>query len=237
MILTVRGRPTSAFNFQASYTLSHALDYPEAGTRFDQDGGLNIPDPAAYFSYWGDANWDVRQRFSLSEVYTVPGMKSGFGKVLTSGWEISSITAVQSGTPFWVFCGSAACDYNQDGVNYDIPDTPTTDFSGSHSRQSYINGIFTAADFPVPAAGTEGDLQRNSYRNPGLFQVDASVLKNTFVPWLGEAGNLQLRFDFVNVFNHVNLGPVDANVADGNFGKVTTALGARQLQLAARISF
>ncbi|HLV94501.1 MAG TPA: TonB-dependent receptor [Candidatus Acidoferrales bacterium] len=237
MILTVRGRPSSAFSFQASYTLSHAMDYPEAGTRFDQDGGLNIPDPTAYFTYWSDANWDVRNRFSLSEVYTLPGMKSGFGKVLTSGWEVSSITAIQSGTPFWVYCGSAACDYNQDGVNYDIPNAPATDFSGSHSRQSYISGLFTAADFPAPAPGTEGSLKRNSYRNPGLFQVDASVLKNTRVPWFGEAGSLQLRFDFVNLFNHVNLGPVDANLADGNFGRVTSALSARQLQLGARISF
>ncbi len=237
MILTIRGRPSSAFSFQGSYTLSKAMDYPEAGTRFDQDGGLNIPDPTAYFNYWADANWDVRQRFSLSEVYTIPGMKSGFGKVLTSGWEVSSVTAVQTGTPYWVFCGSATCDYNQDGVNYDIPDTPTTDYSGSHSRQAYISGLFAAADFPVPSPGTEGNLPRNGYRNPGLFQVDASVLKNTHLPWLGEAGSLQFRFDFLNVFNRVNLGPVNNNMAAGNFGMVTSALSARQLQLGARISF
>ena len=97
--------PAQRANFQASYTLSHAKDYPEANTRFDQDdqnGGANIPDQNAYFNYYGDANYDVRQRFSFSGVYTLPGLKSGFGKVLTDGWEVSSIIAVQTGTPFWV---------------------------------------------------------------------------------------------------------------------------------------
>ena len=244
MILTIRGNPTSRLNFQGSYTLSHAKDYIESGTRFDQDGGFNIPDPSAYSGYYADANWDVRQRFSFSETYTFPGMSSGIAKGITSGWELTGIAAIQSGTPFWVVCAGSfitqtttPCDFNHDGALYDIPNKPSTDFTGSHSRQAYINGIFTAADFPVPTAGTEGNLPRNMYRNPGLVQVDASVLKNNHLPWLGEQGNLQFRFDFLNVFNHVNLGSVDNNLADATFGRVTSALSPRQIQLGLRISF
>ena len=73
-----------------------------------------------------------------------------------------------------------------------------------------------------------------------MVQVDASVLKNNRLPWLGEQGNLQLRFDFLNVFNHGNLGPVDPNMADGNVGKVTSTLNpydARKIQLGLRIQF
>lgn len=243
MILSLRGRPTANLNFQASYTLSHAMDFPEAGTRFDQDGGQNVPDPTAYFTYFSDANWDVRHRLSLSEVYTIPGLKSGIGKVLTSGWEISSIGVIQSGTPFWVYNGNSSTallfpgDYNGDGINYDIPDAPTGSFGGSFSTQQYKSGIFTPTDFPAPAPGTEGNLKRNSFRNPGMVNFDASVLKNTHVPWFGEAGNLQFRFDFLNVFNHVNLGPVNNNLGAAGFGQVTSALPARQLQLAVRVAF
>ena len=240
MILTLRGNAGPRGSFQASYTLSHAMSYPEAGTRFDQDIGFNIPDQHAYFSYFADANWDVRQRFSMSGAYRLPGLQSGIGKVLTSGWELTSIAAVQTGTPFWVIDNrplSAGGDYNADGVNFDIPNAPGTDFSGSHSRQQYINGLFTASDFPAPAAGAEGNLKRNSYRNPGMIQVDASILKNNHIPWIGEQGNLQFRFDFLNVLNHVNLGGVDPFLGDGSFGKVTTALAARTLQAGIRISF
>ena len=52
-------------------------------------------------------------------------------------------------------------------------------------------------------------------------------MKNTYVPKLGRAGNLQLRFDFLNLFNKVNLGPVNANMAQSNFGTVTTSLPAK----------
>ena len=275
MILSLRGRAGRRGSFQGSYTLSHAKDYPEANTRFDQDGqngGANIPDQNAYFNYYGDANYDVRQRFSFSGLYNLPGLKRGFAKVLTDGWEVSSIVAIQTGTPFWVIdnrpadvmcnqggtptpCSSAAAgspvitpnvlapdsgDTNLDGVNYDIPNAPSQSFTGSHSRSSYINGIFTAADFGAPAQGTQGSEPRNIYRNPGLVQVDASVLKNNHLPWLGEQGNLQFRFDFLNLFNHGNLGTVDPNMADGTFGKVTSTLNpfdARKIELGLRVSF
>ncbi len=242
MIFTFRGAPTAHAHFQGSYMLSHVQNYPEAGTRFDQDGGLGIPDPTAYFSYKGDANWDVRHRFSFSGSYILPGMHEGVGKVVTSGWEVTSIAALQTGTPFWVYTTAAygaGGDFNADGNNWDVPNTPANNsqFTGSHSRSSYVNGLFTRADFPTPAAGTEGDLKRNSYRNPGMIQFDASLLKNNSVRWIGDKGNLQLRFDFLNVLNHVNLGPVDANMADGTFGKVTAALESRQLQLGLRVAF
>jgi Carboxypeptidase regulatory-like domain/TonB dependent receptor len=275
MILSLRGRAGHRGNFQASYTLSHAKDYPEANTRFDQDGqngGANIPDQNAYFNYYGDANYDVRQRVSFSGVYTLPGMKSGIGRIFTDGWEVSSIIAFQTGTPFWVIdnrpldvmcnqggtptpCSSAVAgspvitpnilapdsgDYNMDGVNYDIPMAASQNFTGGHSRSAYINGLFTTADFAQPTQGTQGNEPRNIYRNPGMVQVDASVFKNNHLHWLGEQGNLQLRFDFLNVFNHGNLGGVDPNMADGTFGKVTSTLNpfdARKIELGLRISF
>ncbi len=131
----------------------------------------------------------------------------------------------------------AGGDYNADGTNWDVPNSPSANYAGSHGEQAYINGLFTASVFPAPPASTEGNLKRNSYLDPGLISVDASVLKNTHVPWLGEQGSLQLRFDFINVLNHVNLGPVDANMADATFGKSTTVLNPRSIQLGARISF
>ena len=246
MILSLR-RTVSRASFQASYTLSQAKSYPEAGTRFDQDSGgqnfgtaLSIPDQNNYFSYYSDANWDVRNRFSFSGGYTLPGAGSGVVKVLTSGWEATSIIVAQSGTPYWVIDNrplSAGGDYNADGNNFDIPNAPQQNFTGSFSRQQYINGLFTAGAFPAPPPGSEGNLKRNTYRNPGLFQLDASLLKNNHIPWFGEQGNLQFRFDFLNLFNHVNLGGVDPYLGDGNFGKVTTALAARQIQLGIRLSF
>jgi hypothetical protein len=247
MILTLRRTVGSVATFQTSYMLSHAMSDINANTRFDHDPGNDIPDPALYHSYYSDANWDVRNHFSLSGVYTVPGMKSGFGKTLTSGWEVSILASIQSGTPFWVDTTqpyilkngvNVGGDYNADGTNYDIPDAPGNYCSGSYNEQSYLNGLFSSVAFTAPAAGTEGNVPRNSCRNPGMVEVDASVLKNTAVKWLGEHGSLQIRFDFENVLNKVNLGAVDPDLADlGTFGRSTSQLLPRTIQVGARIAF
>jgi hypothetical protein len=160
----------------------------------------------------------------MSGVYTLPGFSNGFAKVLTAGWSLSSIIVAQSGTPFWVvntgnlLSGSFGCNV-------------------SYSRSAYKKGLFAASAFTAPTPLSQGNEARNCYRNPGTVNVDSSIAKNTHLPWLGEAGSLQLRFDFLNLFNHANLGPVDGNMVDGTFGRVTSALPARQIQLIARISF
>jgi len=240
MILTLRRSVGQNLSFQTSYTLAHAMSDLNSNTRFDHDIGFNVPDPAAYHSYYADANWDVRNRFSFSGAYTIPGLKNGIGKTLTSGWQASVITAIQSGTPFWVHTTAAygaGGDYNADGINYDVPNAAASYCSGSYNEQNYLTGLFTAGTFTAPAAGTEGNVKRNSCRNPGLIGVDASVHKATHIPGLGEQGSLQLRFDFVNVLNHVNLTGVDADLASATFGRSTSALVPRTIQLGARISF
>jgi hypothetical protein len=240
MILTLRRTVGRGATFQSSYTLGRTKSDLNAGTRFDHDGGFTVPDPTLYHSYYADANWDVRNRFSFSGVYTLPGMKSGIGKVLTSGWEVSVISALQTGTPFWVHTTAAygsGGDYNADGTNWDVPNGPTNYCTGGYGEQNYLNGLFSASIFTAPTAGTEGSVPRNSCRNPGLVEVDASVLKNTHLKWLGEAGNFQLRFDFENVLNKVNLQGVDPNIVDGTFAKSTGQYLPRTIMLAARISF
>jgi hypothetical protein len=39
------------------------------------------------------------------------------------------------------------------------------------------------------------------------------------------------------MYSRANLSSVDAKMADGTFGKVTSALGSRQLQLGLRVAF
>ncbi len=260
LIVTFRGTPAEHAHFQGSYMFSKVENYPEAGTRFDQDTGFGIPDPTQYFSYRGPANWDIRNRFSLSGSYTVPGMQAGPGRVVTGGWQLTSIAILETGNPYWVYTsnpfsaanyGSANYnqnygDYNADGGSWAVPNVPTNNgqYLGSHSRSIYTSGVFgnpttgaAQAVFPVPVAGTDGNEPRNLYRNPGMIQWDASLIKNNPIERFGPGGNLQLRFDFLNLPNHVNLSTVDANMADSTFGKVTSALQSRQLQLGVRVAF
>jgi hypothetical protein len=48
---------------------------------------------------------------------------------------------------------------------------------------------------------------------------------------------LQLRFEFYNVFNRVNLGGINSNLTSASFGKATSQLNPRNIQLGAKLMF
>jgi hypothetical protein len=136
--------------------------------------------------------------------------------------------------------GNTGCDYNADGVNIDQPNTPSFGNSKTGlSRSDYINGVFTAADFPAPPLGQQGNLGRNTYHGPGFANTDFSVIKNVHIPWFlgSEGAKLQFRTEFFNVFNRVNLTQVTNDLANPQFGRSTSTYPARDIQFALRISF
>jgi hypothetical protein len=256
LIATLRRDLARGFGFQASYTFSKTTDYVQAGTRQNRDGAYSIPDQHSIQSLQSYADWDVRQRFTLTGLWHIPEPPAGLGvlKWVLGGWEITTVAILQSGTPFTVINRNSfdplldaggkviglkpdSGDYNADGYNYDFPNAPAQSFSGSHTRSQFLNGLFSVADFPAPTPGTQGNLKRNTYRNPGLLNVDAGLIKNNPVSWFREQVNLQLRFEFFNVLNRVNLQPVDNNLGSATFGRSTAAYSPRAIQLGLRLAF
>jgi hypothetical protein len=253
MILTLRqefGRSA----IQASYTFGKVTDFGTAGERVNRDPGNAFPDPHNLGQYQAPADWDVRHRFSFSGNYYIPSPHAALLNKVLGGWEWSAVTILQTGTPFTVFTGApfqgnfdatgkflgfraGSGDYNADGVNYDWPNVPTKDYTGTHTRQEYITGLFQKSEFGIPAPGTEGNMRRSMFRNPGLIQVDTSLIKNNPLPFIGERGNLQLRFEFFNVLNRVNLQGVSADLNSSTFGRSTSTFDPRVIQLGARLLF
>jgi hypothetical protein len=201
--------------------------------------------------YYGPSIWDSPNRFSLSASYIIPGLNQGHGFAgrLTSGWNASGTTIVQSGHPFTVNTtaafqpirdangkiigiSSASGDYNADGVNNDYPNV--TSYTQGTSRQAYLTGVFPRSNFTVPTLGTEGNERWGQFRNPNFVQTDVSLSKDTSI---AERVRLQLRFEFYNVLNRVNLGGVNANLSSSLFGRSTSQLPPRNVQFGAKIIF
>jgi hypothetical protein len=241
---------------QSSYTFGKVTDFGSAGERVNRDPGNAFPEQHDLQRYQAPADWDVRHRFSFSGNYRIPNVFANqrLLKAVVGGWEWSAVAILQTGTPFTVFNGApfqgnfdasgkflgfkaGSGDYNADGVNYDWPNMPMTDYTGTHTRQQYITGLFQKSEFGVPAPGTEGNMQRSAFRNPGLIQVDTAMIKNNALPFIGERGNLQLRFEFFNVLNRVNLQGVSADLNSSTFGRSTSTYDPRVIQLGARLLF
>ncbi len=218
------------FAFQAALTLGKTLDTPTVAmevTRRDLDRGL--------------ASFDVNRKLSLNAIWEVPFWKETPGwKHILGGWQLNLITQLQSGLPFSVFHGGAypTGDFNADGTNNDRPHTPT--FGNTRTglkRSDYLVGVLSAADFPRPAAGTLGNLARNTFRGPGYASTDLSVFKNFRAPWYRESATVQFRAEFYNLFNRVNLGSPTGNLHSVLFGRSTSAFDGRDIQFALKFMF
>jgi hypothetical protein len=117
------------------------------------------------------------------------------------------------------------------------PNAPTTTLPSSFSRSQYINGIAPASVFGIPTPGTEGNLKRATYRNPGFINIDASIIKNNRFHLFDDEMNMQLRFEFFNVLNRVNLQGIHSDLNDSQFGKSTDTYAPRVIQVGARFVF
>jgi len=124
-----------------------------------------------------------------------------------------------------------------------IPNTVVGYSNKFFAVQNFASAI-TGAGFPaVNAAPPPPPGQaRNAYDGPNYRNVDFSLTKAFGLPKapvLGEGAKIEIRCDFINIFNLLNLDPqrVSNNINAANFGQDTTALGARTISFQARFSF
>jgi len=239
-IASVSGRFAKRGYFDVSYTRSSSSDdaqYYPTGTDLNQ--------------YYGPSVFEVPNRVSASFSVDIPGVKGGnpLTRTATDGWVISNVTIFQSGAPFSVYTDApfepilnesaqviglqpGSGDYNADGYNYDYPNVVS--YSQGTSRQAFLKGAFPLTNFTQPTLGTEGNEKVNRFRGPNYFDGDFSLAKNT---QLYEQLNLQIRFDFFNIFNRPNLTGMNSDLASGSFGTATSQFNPRWLQLGAVLKF
>ncbi|MEP6635910.1 MAG: TonB-dependent receptor, partial [Acidobacteriota bacterium] len=267
MILRGTRRYSNGLQLEAVYRWSKSIDTSSFGR------GAQQTDPSDQRLNRGPSDFDVRHNFVLSGLWDIPIFRhrSDFlGKVF-GGFQINGILDMHSGFPwtpqqgccFFDRASDAANDANGDGKGNDFP---TQYFGGAisnPSNQDFINGLFPnggrvafgviedCSDFPIHCVTTRlrgpAGVGRNSFRGPGYRSVDLSLVKQTKLPsflHLGEAANLEVRANFFNVFNILNLPPFQTGGRSntdftnrGDFGRALSALAGRVTEFQFRFSF
>jgi hypothetical protein len=178
---------------------------------------------------------DIRHRFSLSAVYSIPAYPaSRWSRRLTSNWQLATVYQIQSGYPFTisVFGDTAnvgtVLGENPIRANYNGQPVFT---SGTHTADAWFN---TAA-FAVPTAYTFGNVGRNTVYGPGMQTMDIALSRDFAIV---EKVHFQIRGEAFNALNQTNLGTPNRFVNTPQFGTITdAATPGREMQLSARLSF
>jgi hypothetical protein len=178
--------------------------------------------------------------------------KNPIASKIVSGWNMSGIWTMQSGTPFSIISGRGTLNrsarsggntvnttLNMDGLNQVFQlykdgngmwIFPQADKNPADGRAVAADGAapFAGQLFTQPAAGTLGTLQRNMLSGPWVWNMDFHMAKITQI---SEKKTLELRLDAQNIFNHSTFFVGNQTITSTSFGKVTSNFyGQRELQ-------
>lgn len=232
LILRAEKRFSSGFSAAVNYTLGKCL-----GTPYQDEFTWHINMHLDY----SHCTEDINDIFTANGIYELP---FGHGKMflnsgrvadeVVGGWKLAGISTLRTGP--WTTLGSQQSIGFFDGA---LPNVigPVNNHAlhGGLGRNGklgpYIN---TKNVVNISAVGVQGDSETHTLENPGYQDYDLSAYKT----WkLGEQPSLSFRADFFNVFNRVNFQSISTYDLSNNFGDVSGAYPAREIQLSLRFAF
>lgn len=280
LLARLQRRYANGFQFDINYRFSKSIDelsYEGPGGETNQTYPVDLDQERGPSDYDVRHNFTVSWVWDLP---FYRNQRSLLGKIV-GGWQISGIWTRHTGFPWTPKIdtglrttsgaffgpvrpigyfgvrpsGNSNADFLRPGGVFGNPG-PIVPVAGSSCLRR--NNIFVVTTLPcsgdpnfdvnVPGIG------RNVFRGPKYSSVDMSISKRFGLPDLGVLGerpNLDVRFNFFNIFNNLNLGNLGffANgtiISRGDrlnpfnnagFGEVDNALAGRVIEFQARFSF
>lgn len=263
VVLTLQHRLSSTFSMLSNYTWSKCTNVADASGDVAASSEEN---PYNIGMDHGRCGSDYRNIFNTT-VVVQSAFKSlhGIGAYLANGWELAPLVHITSGSPINITSAAdvSLIDEGEDRPNavsgakvvheVKIQGGSAVNTQANHEFLNALAFCSVNATMPTafnpctnaPAAGTFGNVGRNSVSGPMFFQMDAQVSR---VWKLGERFSLDTRLEGFNVLNHPNFAnPSSSNPSSSAFGLITgeaggvgnpvTSFYSRLFQGAVKVSF
>lgn len=231
---------------QVSYTFSKSIDDTSGIVSSDFINSTQYTlDYADRRLDRGLSSFHAAHVFVANGTWMLPAPRAarGFAQHVLKGWQLHTITTMQSGHPFSLLMGfnrsgnlntANLTFHDRPDVNPDFRGNPIT---GDPRRYWDINYV------RMPAANVRGNLGRNTLIGPGLLMIDTALVKPIFTR---ERTALVLRSEMFNLTNTPNFAPPTGRTAftnanggvAANQGVInSTVTSSRQLQFALKLTF
>lgn len=247
LIARLTRRFSAGVSFDATYRWAKSIDVvsydgPTANT--------NPTYPLDVREERGPSDYDVRHNFIASGVWDLPFFRKGHdaASAILGGWQVSGIMTAHTGFPWTPVVGQCI---STRGPSL-CPVRPVS-YRGGAGTDTSNDAFITGTNFPgggaaffntsAPSGFQLPGIGRNSFRGPRYFDVDMSVSKRFGFPKaLGEGTFLEVKANFFNVFNILNLQPFNFNspstqVTNSLFGRAERGLAGRVIELQGRLNF
>lgn len=247
LIARLTRRFSSGFQFDAIYRFAKSTDVvsydgPTANT--------NPTYPLDVRQEVGPSDFDVRHNFVASGVWELPIFRNrhdAAGSIL-GGWAISGILTAHTGFPWTPVVGQCSST-----LGPSICPVRPVSYRGGAGNDSSNDAFINGTNFPgggsaffstaAPVGFQLPGIGRNSFRGPRYFDVDMSASKKFGLSrLLGEGRYFEVKANFFNIFNLLNLQPFNFNspstqVQNSLFGRAERGLAGRVVEIQGRFSF
>ena len=197
------------------------------------------------------ADFDIPHMFKAYAAYELPvgkgktllGKAGKVANALAGGWSVSGIANYFSGSPLG-FAGSTPLSGGWNGVGRRINIAPGEMKSSGYNpaafdlantrnpSNTYLNKSVYSDIAPL-TLGTAA-YRYTQARGFGTISEDLGLQKNHVIK---EKYRLQIRAEFLNLFNRHTLGGINTSITSPLFGQVTNVSGNRSVQFGARLDF
>ena len=251
------------FDRRMSKGLQIGANYTWSANLSDNDEAFTVTDltastpqlPQDYFNLrneWSRSAFDRPHRFVVHYMYEIPWFASSSAALshVFGGWGIAGFTEFQSGQPFTIVTGVDTAGVRD--LASAFPGRPNYNPNGIFKKDQVTDDLRT---FTTPVDGTGivvaplgrngilansmpggGNLGRNTFRGPSFQNWNFALTKKISIQ---EGWQVQLRSDFINLWNHNNFANPESKMSSPSFGSNTATLitDARQILLSAKIRF
>jgi len=255
--MTFTKRSNHGLSFISAYTFSKNLATSDSAGPGDYN----------FYYYFGQDFYNRKANYSVT-VYNTPHdlkvtwiydlpfgpqgkwLKSGVGRYVLGGWQVSAVQRYQSGTPVFLQAGNWEREslFNQ-GLRADIllpkdqwiigskPNNPDPDEGTPYlNPKAFAPPPLTPGNVPLHLGNAPRYL--SNLRNFARFGEDLSLIKRTDLGFR-EGMNFELRIDVLNLFNRIGLCNPSFDTNDPtSFGRVYGKCGGpRNIQIGGRLTF
>lgn len=241
-------RFSHGLQFLAAYTWARLLS-TDSFSSSGSNGGSATGDQNDPRQRYGPDAFIRDQRFILSSVYRLPGLKNSHslvGEVL-GGWELAGVFTIQSGQRLTITETNTAnvfgitTDRAQLAAGCTYPQLMTSGGSIQQRLSGYFNKSCIAPQLVIgddKKATTFGNTGVGIVRGPGQDNVDFSVIKQFAIPSWTDRSHLEFRTEFFIALNHPQFENPGTGFTSATFGRIqSTTVNPRVIQFALKFSF
>ena len=230
LVLSVQRRPVKGVSVSGNYTWSHCISdlFQEVANPQNADEGwVNSNDRHYDRGNCTNGAEDRRHIFNLSGSAATPQFANPALRVLASGWQLSPILRVLSGSALTVENGT------DPGLIFMLHQRPNLVADSPYGDKSITNYLNPKA-FVTAAPGTFGGLSKGSIQGPGTWQFDVALSRNFRFK---ESQRIEFRAEAFNLTNSFRMENPATVITSSTFGQVTTARDPRIMQFALKYFF